>query len=260
MVKSLLSLFVSVVLIAMSLLAFASCNSSEQEVQTDSETSADTQESAEETESIRSSETEEQDLVGIGIPTFEGASYTVQTDESGRSVFELFAPAEDQNGKVVSKVWFPFRSEGHTLIVLRQDAETWWHIAIWTEHYVQLEDGDKFLLASVREVHVLKSADQDGKYSYPDSGYSASHGVRVQEKVQEKGLEELRAEHIHSFINLSKVAEFFRLHMNKDITGGPVYILYDSDSGSEPFLQTVESVPEFDFRIVREAGFLIDLD
>ena len=123
-----------------------------------------------------------------------------------------------------------------------------------------LEDGDKFLLASVREVHVLKSADQDGKYSYPDSGYSASHGLRVQEKVQEKGLEQLRAEHIPSFINLSKVAEFFRLHMNKDITGGPVYILYDSDSGSEPFLQTVESVPEFDFRIVREAGFLIDLD
>ena len=70
----------------------------------------------------------------------------------------LFAPAEDQNGKVVSKVWFPFRSEGHTLIVLRQDAEAWWHIAIWTEHYVEREEGRKLLSASVSEVYVLKLA------------------------------------------------------------------------------------------------------
>ena len=252
MVKSVLSLFVSVVLIALSLLAFASCNSSEQEVQTDSETSADTQESAEETESIRSSETEEQDLVGIGIPTFKGASYTIQTDESGRSVFELFAPAEDQNGKVVSKVWFPFRSEGHTLIVLRQDAEAWWHIAIWTEHYVEREEGRKHLSASVSEVYVLKLADQDGKYSYTESDFSESHSATVQEEY----LSVQQAEHSPFFTNVSFVAEDLRLRMNRDITGGPVYILYDSDSGSEPFLQTVESVPEFDFRIVREAGFL----
>lgn len=208
------------------------------------------------TSSETASEPETDHTFGISIPCLSGASYQIDSSTEGRTDFNLYAKAEDQNGEVVQKMLIPFAEGTHIRIAARMASQNTLAIAIWRDQGSQRDDGSYYVFGAVQFYYVYSSSVKEPTnpwpYLYNETAYTKSFNLNYTDPLMPSKMAEVAPQYQILTFTSNDATDFF----NEDSTlSGPIYVLYESDGTTESFLQEVTELSEFSFLKIQELGF-----
>ncbi|MBP5294012.1 MAG: hypothetical protein J6023_07810 [Clostridia bacterium] len=215
------------------------------------------------TEALEPGETDEEtadpthaDDGKLAIPGFEGAGYTLTTDDNGVLTFTLTAPAADQDGQAIDKVTRKYGEGAHLLLVARQlNSKGVWFVGEWLEVIRERDEQTTLSVGAVGITIYVSSLDQSGTpESYIQLSPSHSKNFSYTEMNKEAALAMGQVD----FLTISDQAEELKSYMETELPNGPTLILYDSENPNAVVPQIVSEIPDFRLTQAESFGFHVD--